>query len=83
LGLGGYLTLGKDAVELEAVLFLTEIEALGSGYSLFELLGGANPAEAEDEVAEPKSGHGVEFVLGVEHLVTSMCVNCLFINIVP
>lgn len=46
LGLGGHLALGQDAIELEAVLFLTEVEALGSRYGAFELLGGAYPAEA-------------------------------------
>ena len=67
-----HLTLGKDAVELEAILFLTEVEALSSGHGLLELLGGAYPAEAEDEVAEPKGGHGLEFGLCVEHLFTSL-----------
>jgi len=70
--LGAYLTLGKNAVKMEAIPFLAEIEALSSGNGLLEFLGGANPTEAEDEVAELKGGHGVEFSLCVEHLLTSL-----------
>ena len=70
--LATYLTLGKDAVELEAIPFLAEIEALSSGNSLLEMLGRTNPTETENEVAELEGGHGVEFSLCVEHLVTSL-----------
>jgi hypothetical protein len=77
--LDAYLTLGKNAVELEAIPFLAEIEALSSGYSFFELLGRADKAEAEDEVAEPKGGHGLEFGLCMEHLAYASLIAYLLI----